>query len=288
MNETWRETDRVGVLDLLKYEAVGNDFLLFVDWQKGRTFDAALAVTLCDRHRGVGADGLIRISRPHAGGSLRMDLLNADGSAAETSGNGMRCAVLCSVDEGIVPPGELLIETVVGRVPASIDAARSEDERTVRVEMGIVALNELSSSPLEGRRAFAVDTGNPHLVLIGESNDDVDLSFLGPELSSGVPEGRNVEIVAKSKGDDELDLAVYERGVGITLACGSGSVAAAAAARSIGVVGGSVIVHNPGGDLLVELAEARSGFEATLVGPARRVARVIVDEDDLLTKATLA
>lgn len=276
----------MGALELWKYEAVGNDFLMVVDWERAGRFDSDLARALCDRHRGLGADGLIRISAPSAGSSMRMDLLNADGDPAETSGNGLRCAVLLAVDEGLVGPGDLLVETTAGLVPAEIDAARAEleEERTVRVQMGEVTVAELVTSPLEGCRAFAVDAGNPHLVLIGESTAAFALATLGPALSNGVAGGQNVEVVAPSKGEDELDLVVYERGVGTTLACGSGSVASAAAAHSIGLVGATVIVHNPGGDLFVELADTGAAYAATLTGPARRVARVIVDEDDLFSR----
>jgi diaminopimelate epimerase len=267
-----------------KYEAIGNDFLILVDWDREERFDAELAAALCDRHRGVGADGLIRLSAPGGGGSLRMDLLNADGSPAETSGNGLRCALLCARDDGLVKPGELLVETAAGVVPAEIDAVQGEDhESTIRVGMGIARVETQHDSPLAGRRAFAVDVGNPHLVLIGETTEGVDLVVLGRELADAFPGGRNVELVApRAPGDDELDLAVYERGVGVTLACGSGSVAAAAAAHEAGLVGEEVIVHNPGGDLLVELTAKGGGWSATLVGPARRVAEIAVEEDDLV------
>jgi len=114
-------------------------------------------------------------------------------------------------------------------------------------------------------------------VLIGATVEDVDLGSLGPSLEVGVPGGQNVELVAVRPGRDELDLVVWERGVGLTLACGSGSIAAAAAAHVAGLVGAVVVVHNPGGDLVVELAPLAGGVGATLVGPARHVAQVFVD-----------
>ena len=270
----------MGKRSFFKYEALGNDFLLFVDWPCAADFDADLAVALCERHRGVGADGLIRISAPRDGGALRMDLLNADGSAAETSGNGMRCAVLLARDEDLVQAGELVVETTAGKVSATVGPEGGSDA-TARVGMGVAKVAPLAVSPFPERRAFSVDVGNPHLVLIGETTDGVDLAVVGRALSTDVPAGRNVELVAVGPGDDELGLAVYERGAGLTLACGSGSVASAAAAHSVGLVGERVVVHNPGGDLVVELVASNGGWSATLVGPAHRVAEVTVDEQEL-------
>jgi diaminopimelate epimerase len=277
---TWRETDRVAQLELRKYEAIGNDFLIVVDWHRTGRFDAEFAVALCERHRGVGADGLIRLSAPGRGGAARLDLLNADGSSAPTSGNGLRCAVLCCRDEGLVDGDRFVVETAAGDVPASLSAGTGKAP-VVRVALGAVRVEARATSPVRRRRAFAVDVGNPHLVLLGADLTDVDLAVLGPVLDGGVPGGQNVELVAARAGSDELSLVVWERGAGLTLACGSGSAAAAAAAHLAGLVGGSVVVHNPGGDLVVELNSTPAGLEATLVGSAARVARVVVDTASL-------
>ncbi len=268
-------------LELSKYEALGNDFLIIADWRRKGRFEAVLAAVLCDRHRGIGADGLIRVSAPDHGGALRMDLLNADGTSAPTSGNGLRCAVLCARDLGLVRAQRLVVETEAGDVQASLGVAGAPDSMVVRVELGVVRVEPLPISPVEGRRAYQVDVGNPHLVLIGTSLDGVDLAAVGPGLERGVPGGRNVEFVGCHAGTDELRLAVWERGAGLTLACGSGSVAAAAAARSAGLVGDLVVVHNPGGDLRVELADTEAGLVAALIGPARRVAGLVVEAETL-------
>jgi len=274
----------VARLELRKYEAIGNDFLIVVDWRREGPFGANLAVALCERHGGVGADGLIRLSAPGRGGALRMDLRNADGSVAQTSGNGLRCGVLCARDEGLVRADELVVETAAGDVTATVDGTGESSPITVRVGMGVVRVEALPSSPVRNRRAFNVDVGNPHLVLLGANLSDVDLAVVGPALGDGVPGGRNVELVASHRGRDELSLVVWERGAGLTLACGSGSVAAAAAAHLAGLVGASVTVHNPGGDLVVELAPNDAGVEATLAGSAVRVAEVVVDSEWLSAK----
>ncbi|MGD0220027.1 MAG: diaminopimelate epimerase [Acidimicrobiales bacterium] len=267
-------------LELAKYEALGNDFLILVDWERAGRFDAELAVALCDRHRGIGADGWLRLSAPDRRGALRIDLYNADGSRALTSGNGLRCAVLCAHDLGIVSSDRLVVETQAGDVAASLDG-RAGGKPVIRVAMGAVRVVPVAPPPVEGWRAYSVDVGNPHLVLLGAALGEADVASLGPELSCRVPGGQNVEFVAPGGGADELDLVAWERGAGQTLACGSGSAAAAAAAHAAGLVGLDVIVHNPGGDLVVELTTAGDGVEATLVGSARRVGRIVVDRESL-------
>ena len=271
-------------LELAKYEALGNDFLIVVDWAGAGRFDAELAASLCERHRGVGADGLIRLSAPERGGTLRMELRNADGTPAETSGNGLRCAVVCARDAGLVAAGRLVVETEAGDAPVALDAPEDGRPVTVRVGMGAVRVDPLATSPVKERRAYRVDAGNPHLVLLGATLDGVDLGVVGPELERAVSGGQNVELAACRKGSDEIDLVVWERGAGLTLACGSGSAAAAAAAHAVGLVGENVVVHNPGGDLAVELVATDGGVEVTLVGTARRVARLVVDVEPVPTK----
>jgi diaminopimelate epimerase len=230
---------------LTKYEAIGNDFLIVFDGACSLAITPDLVAQLCDRHRGVGADGVIQL-RPTSNG-LAMVLQNADGSPAETSGNGLRCAALAAFDAGVA-------------------TGRSSVQRT--------------SSPVAGKEGFRADVGNPHLVLLGDRSDDVDLEVLGPELEQAWPGGQNIEVISVS-GADELDLVVFERGAGITEACGTGSCAAAAAARLAGVVGDVVTVRNPGGSLIVELGAANEHAAAVrLSGPARRVAEVNVSLED--------
>jgi diaminopimelate epimerase len=143
--------------------------------------------------------------------------------------------------------------------------------------MGPVALGPDQHQDFEDRRARTVDVGNPHLVLLGPEVASVDLAVLGPQLQSAFADGINVEwICLAADGDGELlDLRVWERGVGETLACGTGSVAAAAAARSWGIVGSSdpVRVRNPGGTLEVTLGDGPQE-PAFLAGPVRKVADI--------------
>jgi diaminopimelate epimerase len=261
---------------LTKYEAIGNDFLIVFDGACSLAITPDLVAELCDRHRGVGADGVIQL-RPTSNG-LAMVLQNADGSPAETSGNGLRCAALAAFDAGVATGRSIVITTVVGPRRAEL-ISREGAYGELSVEMGQV-LVERTKSPIAGKEGFRADVGNPHLVLLGERSDDVDLEVLGPELEQAWPGGQNIEVISVS-GADELDLVVFERGAGMTEACGTGSCAAAAAARLAGVVGDVVTVHNPGGSLIVELGPAGDGAATVrLSGPARRVAEVNVSLED--------
>ncbi len=267
-------------LSLLKYEALGNDFLIALDPHVlDGSLAPAVAAALCDRHRGVGADGVIVVRPPSRGGAGVMELYNADGGRAETSGNGLRCLALALVDSGTVATRQVVIETDGGAVTAAVGPRPEFGGADVTVSMGTVTLGPAKRpAPMLGERfeACAAEVGNPHLVLVGPSLEGVDISIVGPELERARPGGQNVEVVAPD-GEGGLELVVWERGAGATEACGSGSCAAAAAARAAGLVGDRVPVANPGGRLVVDLAGPASAPSATLTGPARRVARLEVE-----------
>ncbi|MCU1490808.1 MAG: diaminopimelate epimerase [Acidimicrobiaceae bacterium] len=269
------------VIALTKYEALGNDFLVLVDPERALRYDAELAVALCDRHLGVGADGLLRVSRPESGADLAMELRNADGGVAETSGNGLRCAVLAALHAGLLSGREWTVSTVAGVVDARLLSGGEGPEAEIRVGMGVLAVTVQVSSPLPGRKAFSVDAGNPHLVLVGDDLGGVDLSVTGPLLEASRPGGVNVELVAVGPDPEACTMEVWERGAGLTQACGSGSCAAGAALRFAGLAGDRVVVTNPGGPLTVELSGSLEAPRAKLSGPARRVARVEVELADL-------
>ncbi|HXR53697.1 MAG TPA: hypothetical protein VN793_01505, partial [Acidimicrobiales bacterium] len=148
------------------------------------------------------------------------------------------------------------------------------------VDMGAVRLVGPATTDPAGRPTQRVDTGNPHLVVRCDDPASIDLPVAGPELAADYEGGINVEFVAAGPGPDEITMRVWERGVGETWACGSGSCAAAAAARSWGLVGANVLVRNPGGTLEVALGE-KDGDPVLLGGPVRRVAEVTVDRSML-------
>ncbi len=269
---------------LLKYHGLGNDFLIALD--SAALFDADAVRRLCDRHRGVGADGLMIARRAIKGGDIAMELRNADGSPAETSGNGLRCFALALVDSGTVNPDAttVSIETAGGVVTAEIESRTSEHCAHIRVSMGLATVGpSVRPAPRlgAGYEARDVDVGNPHLVLLSSSvggTAGLDIAEIGRELETARPGGQNVEVVAPD-GAGGLDLLVWERGVGLTEACGSGSIAAAAAARASGLVGERVPVRNPGGVVVVELTGPPESPRVSLSGPACRVARIEVDLD---------
>lgn len=260
---------------LAKHHGLGNDFLVLIDLEAKTPVDAERARALCDRHRGVGADGVIRVTR--AGGSpaegsptVTMELRNADGSQAEMSGNGIRCLAHAVVDAGVVDQAlaskrGFVVGTPSGPRSVVVLPGASPGEVGVRVTMGRVALGR-EDAGIPGWRARRVSMGNPHLVLLADDVGSLDVAGLAAPLERS--HGVNVEFVAPEAG--ELALRTWERGVGETLACGTGSVAAAAAARGWGLVEDEVAVRNPGGRLQVDL----SSDEAVLCGPSQRVAAV--------------
>jgi diaminopimelate epimerase len=266
---------------LFKYEGLGNDFLVLADPTRELPYGALLARALCDRHRGVGADGLLRISAPRGGGGLFMELRNADGSIAETSGNGMRCAVLAAKDVGLINGDEVLVETIVGTSQAHILDTVSKFGTDVRVEMGQATIGARPEFDLATRHAYSVNIGNPHLVLLGEVGDDLDVAVIGPEFEVAIAGGQNVELATLTDLPGIIAVDTWERGAGFTLACGSGSCASAAAMRLVGYIGDQVTVHNRGGDVLVELTGPAASPEVTLTGGTRKVAKIVIEEANL-------
>jgi tRNA dimethylallyltransferase len=254
-------------LTVHKLHGAGNDFLVQIDPDDAQPIGAELVRALCHRRTGIGADGLIRALAPRAGGDLRMELRNADGSRAETSGNGLRCLVLAARRAGLVDGTSIKVETDAGLRSVEVGA-----DGEISVEMGSV---EVETDDVElagiGGRARRVDVGNPHLVIVLEKLIDADISLIGPQFDV------NVELIAPAPEDGAIDLVVWERGVGETLACGSGSCAAAAVARAFGLCGERVVVNNPGGPLTVELRGDALRPLARLAGPTSYVANITVE-----------
>jgi diaminopimelate epimerase len=260
-------------LTLLKLHGLGNDFLVVLDDgtgpETGPEF-SDLARRLCDRHTGIGADGLI-LGRPLDGpdGVLGFRLWNADGGEAEMSGNGIRCLAHAALDAGWVVEGDSFgVITPAGRRTVSIRRV-APCETWAEVDMGTVKIRGEDQRCNVRHGQLLVDVGNPHLVVLGPDPAGVDLPSLGPRLGATDPAGLNVEFVALGPRADTVTMRVWERGVGETLACGTGSVAAAAALHHWGRVGTSVTVEQPGGAAVVSL---RDDGTATLAGPSTLIA----------------
>jgi len=274
------EANGTGTLRLSKHEGAGNDFLVLVDLDDAIHLTDSEVVILCDRRRGVGADGVMRLLPGDGKADITMELRNADGGAAETSGNGLRCLAQAAVDAGLVRPPRFTVATGAG--VATIDFEHAGDPGSARatVDMGSVQLIGPELRDPAGRPAQRADTGNPHLVVRCEDPAQIDLAAAGPALAADYAEGINVEFVAPGPGPDEITLRVYERGVGETWACGSGSCAAAAVARAWGLVGDRVLVRNRGGTLEVTLGQ-KDGDPVLLSGPVRRVAEIEIERSVL-------
>jgi diaminopimelate epimerase len=294
-----------GELAVTKLHALGNDFLVVLD--AGFTGEpdrlgaassrlgaapslerpddevaglpaARLARRLCDRHLGIGADGFIVGTRlaPGAAGvpapqdALRFRLWNADGSEAEMSGNGIRCLAHAALDAGWlaedVPAGVI---TPAGRREVAIHRGSEPGWTWATVDMGEAKVRGEVDRCNVGHGQLLVDTGNPHLVVLGPDPATVDVVTLGTLLETTDPAGLNVEFVALGPGPDEIKMRVWERGVGETQACGTGACAAAAALHHWGRVGRSVTVHQPGGSAAVDL---RADGSVTLAGPSVHIA----------------
>jgi len=260
-------------LTLAKHQGLGNDFLVLLDLDGSSPIDAALTRSLCDRHRGIGADGLIRVTV--GSGGLGFELRNADGSPAEMSGNGMRCLAQAALDAGLVEAGvSFMVATPAGPRTVIIRPGDAPTQAWVTVEMGTATVEGDGERCNVGAGHLRVNMGNPHLVVLGPDPSVVAVESLGPALEAGIAGGQNVEFVALGPGPDEITMRVWERGVGETLACGTGACAAAVALFHWGRVGRRVTVHQRGGDADVEL---RADGTIVLAGPTERIAVCVVE-----------
>jgi diaminopimelate epimerase len=275
------------MLPFTKVQGLGNDFVV-VDLRADADSREALEVQnpeivrrVCDRHFGVGADGILAILPPSPGveGDARMRVLNADGSEAEMCGNGIRCVarILYESDPALRRP-VLRIDTGAGLLACEMNVAAGQVE-SVTVEMGRprYAREEIPLLPGGAGRALrepitaldrtfrftAVSMGNPHAVIFLDGDESLRAlaEKYGPvlEVAPTFPRRTNVEL-ARVRGA-EIDLVVWERGCGITLACGTGTCAtvAAAALEERLPRGREVPVHLPGGTLFVTVAPDDSG-----------------------------
>lgn len=233
-----------------KMHGLGNDFVLF---DESVDITPELVRRVSDRRFGVGADGVLTLGVRN--GSVAMGYWNADGTPAEMCGNGLRCIARAAVDRGLAKPGPFEVETPAGRRRVVV-----ADE--IRVDLGLPQLGD--SREIDGRSYRDVSVGNPHAVTEVADVAAAPVAEVGAGMQEHYPAGVNVEFVRID--GDRVEMRVWERGVGETLACGSGIVAAAAVARAHG--GGDLItVSMLGGTARVEFADGG----AWLIGPAEYV-----------------
>jgi diaminopimelate epimerase len=279
-----------------KYHGLGNDFLV-VDLRAASAEDAALAqdprhvIALCDRQFGVGGDGVLAILPPSsAGADARMRVLNSDGSEAEMCGNGLRCVVKELHDRGGLRKPALAIETGAGVLVCAVDAdpGAGGAARSVTVAMGAPRLTR-GEIPMAGpagercieqplalpgepaRAVTCVSMGNPHAITFVASRDEAWrlAKSVGPTVEHHAlfPKRTNVEF-AHVKSPQEIELVVWERGCGITLACGTGACATAVAAVLTGRAAEAtpIRVELPGGAL--EITVLAGLANVMMKGPA--------------------
>jgi diaminopimelate epimerase len=240
-------------MQLTKHHGLGNDFLVLIDLDATESVTPALARAVCDRHRGIGADGLLHVT---AGPTMR--LYNADGGRAEMSGNGISCLAQAVVRAGAVDGPLVVVQTDAGVRTVTLAATDDPTTHRATVDMGVAKVGEDETEWLDEHvvRAARVDVGNPHLVFHAPTLDaGIDLLARGLSINEVVPEGINVELIAPGPAEGELTMRVYERGVGITEACGTGACAAAAAAQRWGIAGERVTVRQPGGPADIVIGE---------------------------------
>lgn len=275
---------------LTKHHGLGNDFVIALEEVNGPVHgDPTLARSLCDRRRGLGADGFIVGSRPGLGATapdgraidVVMHLWNADGSRAEMSGNGIRClgqALAMARDDH---QATYAVATDGGYRELVVHDDAAHRLATVSVTMGPVsqgpAIPDAVSQRLVGDRYETADLGNPHLVVLVSDLATVDLVGSGSWIESQFDAGINVEFIALGAEADSLDLLVWERGAGVTEACGTGATAAATLAHRWGLVGREVKVNMPGGSAEVIVAVSADA-EPVLIGPAQHIATIEIPD----------
>lgn len=247
--------------DFVKMHGLGNDFVVF-EGPKLPTKEEI--VRYCDRHKGIGADGVLVITA-YTGSEFQMNYWNADGSVAEMCGNGLRCAVRFAVENNLVNAGQIRVKTDAGLLLAVWDG---QDVKTIEVQVGKVQLNK-SALRLHDLTFYNVHVGNPHAVTFVEDIEDAPVLSLGPkiEVDPQFPHKTNVEFV-QVVSQNEIRFRVWERGVGETLACATGMVASAFVARELQGLMLPIVVTTPGGAATVWVDE--DGY-ARMKGPAHIV-----------------
>lgn len=254
-------------LAVTKLHGTRNDFVLLDARRSPRDDYAALARWICDRRAAIGADGLL-VVLPSLHADARMRIFNADGSEAEMCGNGIRCVARYLSESG---EGDALrIETLAGIIETRV--IDKGEEFRIRVQMG-EPLIQRKALPFDG--AAFVSLGNPHVVIFAQDlNDDLTETGERMQRDPSFPGGTNVH-AAVPVNEHRLDVRHYERGVGLTQACGTGAVACAVAAIARGIAASPVDVHVPGGVLHVEW---NGNGPAFMTGPAVRVFETRVEE----------
>ncbi len=247
-------------MEFLKYHGLGNDFIFVEDFDGELIGNAVtLAKKLCDRHFGIGADGLVFITKPREHYTMR--IFNADGTEAEMCGNAIRCIAKHLIDQGYVSQNQMIIETLnSSQVIYQKNQAYTVDMgepiwEPAKIPMKVqgVSLDHTIEVAHSTWKVSAVSMGNPHGVVIVPDIHQVPLEIVGPALETHhiFPSKANIEFV-QIVDTEHICIRVWERGVGPTLACGTGACASVAVTAKLGLTKKTVVVSLPGGDLHIE------------------------------------
>ncbi|MBI5159648.1 diaminopimelate epimerase [Candidatus Micrarchaeota archaeon] len=262
----------------VKMQGAGNDFIVINEFEKEAVKEAKkkeFAVKACDRHYGIGADGVLFVSKSSVeGADARMRIFNPDASEPEMCGNGIRCAAKFLLEEGITEKKQLSIETLAGIIKPEIT-----EEGLVKVDMGKPVIEKLHDYIfIDGKQVdfTQASMGNPHTVIIVDSVKNIDVRTLGKKISEHprFPKKTNVhfvEIISR----DKVKAVTWERGAGATLACGTGACAIATALHAQGKTSEQLTLEVPGGELKTKLETAEpqnsQPTKIYLIGPAEKV-----------------
>ena len=268
-------------MDFIKMHGLGNDFV-FIEDKTGQDKDyTALARAMCNRHTGIGADGLIVIVDSRVA-DVRMRIINSDGSEAEMCGNGIRCFAKYVYDSGIIEKKRFTVETPAGIMEPEITVGADNKAELITINMGRPSFNR-SEIPMEGvdgrvlNEDLCVDGENwkitsllmgvPHTVTYVDDVDSVDIEKIGPlfEKHEAFPKHTNINF-AQQMDDRTVKVRTWERGAGATLACGTGSCSVAVASFLNGRTGREVDIQLPLGILHIEYREEDGNVYMT--GPA--------------------
>ena len=272
-------------MEFSKIHGLGNDFILVDDREKKLADYPQLAREMCHRHFGVGADGLILV-QPSRVADFKMRIFNSDGSEAEMCGNGIRCFAKFVYEGGMTTKTKITVETLAGIM---VPECQVEDGRVtmVKVDMGEPRLaardiplaeggeEPVVDMPLEAAgqifRITTVSMGNPHCIIPVDDVEGIRLEEGGPQIErhSLFPKKTNVEFV-QFLSPTRARVRVWERGAGVTLACGTGACATAVAGHLLGKTERKLTVGLPGGDLTIEWADNNHLY---MTGPATEVFR---------------
>ncbi|MGD0339960.1 MAG: diaminopimelate epimerase [Bacteroidota bacterium] len=271
-----------------KYHGLGNDYIVIDPHEASINLKNEIIRLICDRNYGVGSDGILYGPENKDGNLFSVRIFNPDGSEAEKSGNGIRIFSRYLWDIGLVTEKPFQISTKGGIVTSQV----LNDGDMIKAEMGKVSFNAIdipitgmtgeviNQEMVIGQRKLkycAATIGNPHCIILGEQISPEIVKELGPviECSPLFPNRTNVQFL-KVLNNSEIQIEIWERGAGYTLASGSSSIAAAAVAHKLGLCGKNITVHMHGGNLDISFSD---DFMATMIGPVTAVYDGIIKND---------